>query len=96
MSDDLDAPPRGPVEVHSPASRYPRYPETPMPEPEEDEVEEKRWSWSVLFLLVAMVVAHAWSMAEMRQDIQTILQYQMEYAQQTRQQTPMQWKIVPN
>ena len=93
MSDEeSDAPPRGPI----PTERlpYPRYAPTPMPEHEEEQTSS--WHWSVIFVCIVAIAAHTWAMTQLHGDVQTILEYQKENAQQAMQATPMQWRIVPN
>ena len=92
MSEDSDGPPRGPI----PTERlpYPRYAPTPMPEHEE--APTSTWSWTLIWACVVVVAVHTWAMAQLHSDVQTILQYQQEHAQQAMQATPTQWRIVPN
>lgn len=95
MSSDLDAPPRGPVNAEREPMRYPRYPETPMPEAEDELPENSYWSWSMVFLSASAIIAHTLFLFQMRTDILTVLEFQKELAQQSMQTTPMQWKLVP-
>lgn len=94
MSSDLDAPPRGPVNVHT-SLRYPRYPDTPMPEADDEIQGNSYWSWSMIILSTSAIIAHTLFLVQMRADILTVLEFQKEQAQQSMQTAPMQWKLVP-
>lgn len=89
---------------------YPQYADTPMPydDDEQDEEEEDIQNTSGVFynavtmLAIAIAIAHLWTVWTLRADINIVLAYQKEHAQQyshiislLQNMKQVQWQIVP-
>ena len=93
---------------------YPRYAETPMPyedgsQDDEDEIrdDERRDTGGLFYnaatlLAFAIAIAHIWTVWTLRTDINIVLEYQKEHAQQyshiialLQNMKQVQWQIVP-
>jgi hypothetical protein len=110
MSDD--GPPKGDSSICNMKGGYPKYAETPMPDGydgDDDSDSELGSSASTgLFsntlqvLFIAIAIAHLWTVWTLRADINIVLEYQKEHAQQyvhitklLQNMKQVQWQIVP-
>lgn len=110
-----DAPPRAtesPRDMSDP--RYPRYADTPMPDntvvPDDISEGEDNAQQSPTLLtqamtmaIVAMLLAHLWSLWTLRTDINIIMSYQREHVQQyqhiahlLQNMHQVKWQMVPS
>lgn len=106
MSDD--GPPKGSASTHNMKGGYPKYAETPMPDNGYDDSESDEAANTGLFsntlqiLFIAIAIAHLWTVWTLRADINIVLEYQKEHAQQyvhiaklLQNMKQIQWQIVP-
>jgi len=108
MSDD-DAPPTGKSTPQTMEGTYPRYAETPMPGYDGDTDSEPDTEGSnfglipnaMICVLVAIMAVHMWTVWTMRADVNILLAYQKEHAQQYKhiiellQNMKPQFQIIP-
>jgi hypothetical protein len=112
MSDD--GPPKGSSSTHNMKGGYPQYAETPMPENGYDgdddseselgsSVKTGLFSNTLQILFIAIAIAHLWTVWTVRADINIVLEYQKEHAQQyvhitklLQNMKQIQWQIVPS
>lgn len=108
-----DGPPKSTVKMNSMDGSYPKYAETPMPGYEQDdesepdtEISESNITFGFTspfnILLLSILVAHIWIVWTMRSDMNILMAYQKEHAQQythivslMQNQKQLQWQIVP-
>lgn len=102
MDEELDTPP----EITSGISR--QYPATPMPSQFHDDMSEgddspTRMGMSVKILIIAIAIAHLWTVWTLRADMNIVMQFLKEITQQNKHVTDLlhnqhqvKWQIVPS
>jgi len=106
-----DGPPKSNVKSNSMNGSYPKYAETPMPGYDEEidsdiEIQELNSTHGFTnpfnILIISILLAHIWIVWTMRTDMNILMAYQKEHAQQythivslMQNQKQLQWQIVP-
>lgn len=110
MSDD--GPPKGDSSIRNMKGVYPKYAETPMPDAYDGDDDSDSelgssantalFSNTLQVLFIAIAIAHLWTVWTLRADINIVLEYQKEHAQQyvhitklLQNMKQVQWQIVP-
>jgi hypothetical protein len=110
MSDD--GPPKGASSIRKMKGGYPKYAETPMPDGYDGDDDSDSelgssantglFSNTLQVLFIAIAIAHLWTVWTLRADINIVLEYQKEHAQQyvhitklLQNMKQVQWQIVP-
>ncbi len=113
MSED-SGPPIHPPTTQKLSGTYPQYADTPMPfdddsqdDPTQDDEDDEQETSGVFYnaftlLAVAIAIAHLWTVWTLRTNINIVLAYQKEHAQQyshiialLQNMKQVQWQIVP-
>lgn len=103
---DIDAPPTGNTTNQTMKGTYPQYAETPMPYENESEPDIEATNVglipnAMICILIAIMAVHVWTVWTMRADVNILLAYQKEHAQQYKhiislvQNMKPQFQIIP-